>query len=710
MNTFRSVRAPFLAAMWLCAARPVAAQSPDPVRLTEPTVVVTAQKEPADPQGLPVSVTAVSKDTLNGESITAIGDAAIFAPNTFFSDFQARKLSFPRFRGISSGPGNPAITTYVDGVPMIHTNASSVELVDVEQLEFVRGGQSALFGRNALGGIVNVTSSRPSLTKWGGALQVPLGSYGTREARGVVSGPLDAKAAISVAAGRSVRDGFTTNAVTGNDLDHRGNTFGKAQLLWTPSGNWETRLIVGGERARDGDYALSDLASLRTNPFAASRDFEGSTDRDLFSGTFLTRHAGPRIAFSTVTGIVNWSTIDHTDLDYSPYPLLTRTNQEEATQFTQEVRLASVANAPMRFSNGTTLRWQAGLFVFTQGYDQNAVNTYAPFVLSAQLPIAVQQHSPVAALDDFGLGVYGQGTFTIRDRLDLAIGARVDHESKEASLDTFFEPAGIAPPLNVDADRSFSHVSPQLSAAYRIRPTRMVYGSWNSGYKAGGFNPASPAGAEAFGEEHSWQAEGGLKSTWVNGRVRANVALFYIDWDDLQVNQPNPQVPAQFYVVNVGSARSAGVEVEVSGRAADGLDLFAVVGNTNGRFRDGSVSGGLDVSGNSLPSTPEFTATFGGQYRRVIRGSVAAYARGEIAGVGSYQYDDANSAGQEAYSLTNLRGGVQKGPLFVEAWVRNAFDARYVPIAFAYPGLAPSGFVGEPGRPRTYGVTLGVQF
>jgi iron complex outermembrane recepter protein len=712
MTSIKIARLGALAAFFttlLAQASPVDAQAPDPLRITVPPVVVTAQKEPADPQKLPVSVTTVGKDTLVGENLTSISDAGLFAPNTFFSDFQARKLSFPHFRGISSGPGNPAITTYIDGVPMIHTNASSVELLDVEQVEFVRGGQSALFGRNALGGIVNIASTRPSLNQWTGSGSVPLGNYDSREFRGNVSGPLSANSAISIAAGRSVRDGFTTNDLYGTDIDSRGNTFGKAQLLWTPATNWETRFIVGGERARDGDYALTDLNSLQTNPFHTQRDFVGSTDRDLVSGTFLTRYAGTRFTFSTITGVVDWRTKDETDLDYSPLPLLIRNNAEDATQFTQEVRLASRVEAPLRLSDTMALRWQAGVFFFTQDYDQDAVNTYSPFVFPPRVPTVVEHHSPTAALDDSGIGIYGQATFTLRERTDLAIGARFDHESKNAVLDTFLVPA-LFPPARVDGDRSFSNASPQASVAYRVRPDRMVYASIGSGYKAGGFNPASPPGAEAFDEEHTWQVEGGVKTSWAGGRVIANAALFYIDWDDLQLNLPNPEVPAQFYVANVGSARSAGFEAELTGRAAEGFEIFGVLGVTNGRFKDGSSSSGVDVSGNDLPSTPGYTATIGARYRHDVAEKMAVYGRGEVALIGSYQYDDANTAGQDAYSLTNLRAGVQWGSIFAEAWIRNAFDTRYIPIAFAYPGLAPSGFVGEIGRPRTYGINLGVQF
>ena len=97
-----------------------------------------------------------------------VSDAAIYAPNVYFADFTARKLSNPRFRGIGSSPANPGVATYIDGVPQLNTNSSSIELIDVAQIEFVRGPQSALFGRNALGGLINITSVKPSLTDWSG--------------------------------------------------------------------------------------------------------------------------------------------------------------------------------------------------------------------------------------------------------------------------------------------------------------------------------------------------------------------------------------------------------------------------------------------------------------------------------------------------------------------------------------------------------------
>jgi iron complex outermembrane receptor protein len=683
-----------------------ASQDDPALRFRMPTVTVTAQKEEEDKQKVPVSVTAVSKDVLESADIHVVSEAAIFAPNTYFTEFSARKLSNARFRGIGASPNNPAITTYIDGVPQFNANSSSIELLDIDQIEFVRGPQSALFGRNTLGGLVNITSARPSVGKWTGSLSLPFGNHGSWGLRGGASGPVVRdKMSLGFSFAQVSRDGFTVNDVTGHDIDDRSAFSAKAQWMWTPNRVWETRVIFTGERARDGDYSLNDVGALRANPFHAARDFEGRVDRDIVGTTILARRIGERIVLTSNTGFLRWKTQDLTDLDYTPLPLLTRDNTERDFQFTQEVRVASADRASIRLSNGAQLRWQTGVALFTQAYKQDAINSYAPLVAA---PFALSQHSPLSELDDFGLGVFGQGTITFRDRLDVIGGARVDYEDKSANLQSFFDPQ-IAPATVVDTDKSFSNVSPQVAVAYRLRQDKSVYASVGRGYKAGGFNAASPAGRESYGEERTWHYEGGLKTLWARGRVSTNAAVFYIDWNDLQLNIPNPAVPTQFFISNVGSAASKGVEFEVSGRAAPGIDAFGSFGYTHARFSAGSVSGVSNVGGNKIPNTPDYTASAGLQYSRAV-GRATALARADVVFYGAFQYNDVNSLGQDAYSLVNLRLGFSGRFWRGELLVRNAFDTRYIPIAFPYPGFAPSGFIGEMGLPRTLTVTAGVQF
>ena len=678
----------------------------DPLVFHMPTVTVTAQKEPQDRQKVPVSVTAVTKETLDAAGVRLVSDAAIYAPNTTFTEWTARKLSNARFRGIGSSPNNPAITTYIDGVPQLNANSSSIELLDVEQIEFVRGPQSALFGRNTLGGLVTVNSRAPSMTGWTGALSLPVGNHGAWALRGGLSGPIvEDTVAIGFSFAQVNRDGYTVNDVTGNDIDSRSAFSAKGQVLWKPATDWEARVILSGERARDGDYGLNDVGALRANPFHASRDFEGSADRDIFSTAIQVRRTGGPLIFSSTTGIVKWTTQDVTDLDYTAQPLITRDNTEKDTQFTQELRVASSETSPVVLSDSARLRWQAGVFFFTQDYSQDAVNSYSPFLVA---PFPVSQHSPKSVLDDGGVGIFGQATVTLHERLDLSAGARFDHESKEATLETFFDPA-IAPPTRLDAEKGYSNVSPQLAAAYRLNAVNTVYGTVGRGFKAGGFNSASPAGSESYGEEQAWHLEGGVKTAWIGGRLTANVAVFHIDWDDLQLNVPDPAVPAQFYIANVGGADSNGVEFELSARAAPGLDVYSALGFTHARFGPGSVSGPESIDGNKLPYTPDHTFSIGAQYSHLVR-SATALGRIDIINTGEFDYTDTNTLGQKAYWLVNLRGAYTARRWLAEVVVRNAFDTEYIPIAFPYPNFAPSGFMGEMGAPRTIGASVGVRF
>jgi iron complex outermembrane receptor protein len=152
----------FAVLFWPSVVQAQAQTQVGPVQM--PPVTVTAQKEPAETQKLPVSVTAIGADGLTHGGVSIVSEAAVQSPNTNFTEFTARKLSNPTFRGIGSGPANPGITTLIDGVPQLNTNSSSQTLLEVDQIEFVRGPQSALFGRNTLGGLVNVTTRRPSLS------------------------------------------------------------------------------------------------------------------------------------------------------------------------------------------------------------------------------------------------------------------------------------------------------------------------------------------------------------------------------------------------------------------------------------------------------------------------------------------------------------------------------------------------------------------
>ena len=221
------------------------------------------------------------------------------------------------------------------------------------------------------------------------------------------------------------------------------------------------------------------------------------------------------------------------------------------------------------------------------------------------MPVA--QHSPQSALDDRGLGVYGQTTWTIHKRLDIVVGARADREHKTANLNTFFVPAFIAPGIVLTPEKDFSDVSPQFAVAYRVAAEddglrhRVAQGSMPAASTR-----ASPTGAEAYDQEHSWNYEGGVKTSAFNDRLWASLAAFHIDWTDMQVNVPNVLVPGQFFIANAAGATSTGVEFELHARVDRDLDLIrrrrllACAASRMAAHR--TVS---NVSGNKLANAPQ---------------------------------------------------------------------------------------------------------
>lgn len=733
-----------LAVLALCSGSAALAQrepSPAPVQTVQASdlnkttdlkeIIISAPKLSKSLLEAPLSATVTTGRTIDENAINTVKDAAFHTPNVFFTEFTARKLSNPRFRGIGASPFNPGVTTYYDGVPQFNGNSSSITLLDVAQIDFIRGPAGALFGRNTVGGLINVTSNRPSLDAWHGSLETTQGSYDFMDYRGSITGPLiQDSLGFSFAGGYQSRDGYTCNTQTGNDLDGRDAWFGKTQFLWTPSDNLEVRLILAGERARDGDYALNDLNQLRQTPRRSSRDLEGYTQRDVLMPTLqVTYHAGS-FDFTSTTGLVWWRTEDLTDLDYTSGPngfylggagtYLFRQNREQQSTWTQEFRFSNPTDKPVVLSPVASLGWQAGLFLFYQQYDQQTRQQVAP-LFGGFVPRAETRTN--TGLRDMGFGLYLQSTLTLWDRLDLTAGVRLDHEDKEADLITGRDVVvpGVYPFIDSvrSLESSFTQVTPQAAASFKITPDHLAYFTFSGGYKAGGFNTAANGGIPAYDQERSWNYELGFKGRVLDNKLNYNLAFYYTDWRNLQLNTPSANSPAQFDITNAGNATTKGIEFALNYRPVAGWDLFGSVAWQDAKFRSGAMdndSRGLapaptNISGNRLPFAPDYTASFGTQFTVEIGGGWNAYARAEIQNIGTFFYDSINGAAQDSYTLANFRLGVRNQNWFVESFVNNAFDTEYVPMALQFGGgVVPSGYIGESGAPLTFGVRTGLKF
>jgi iron complex outermembrane recepter protein len=681
------------------------------------TITVTARKESEPVLTTPLSITAVTESTLRDADIQVVKDAAANAPNAFINEFSARALSNPFFRGIGGSPTNPGVSTFIDGVPQLNSFSSNIEMVDVGQVEFVRGPEGGLYGRNTAGGLINITSRESSET-WTTRAEGSFGNYNLRDLRASVSSPLlKNRFSLNLAGGYSGRDGYTLNDLTSRDLDRRAAGFGKGQLFFKVNDRLKIRWIISGEQNQDGDYALGDLAYIRKNPEHVNRDFEGYTHRSVGSTTLKVDYRGRVIDFSSITGGLWWKNHSVTDLDYQTATLANygfyavRDVVDQQHQFSQEFRFAPARDRTINLSSALNMNWQAGIFIFNQNYEQGALNDISS--IYGFFPGMV--NTSYTDLDDWGLGIYGQAEFTAWKKLHITAGLRFDYEDKDAKL-------GAAKNISDTYKDSFSEVSPQFSVAYRYTANQMTYISASRGYKAGGFNPAptgipAPAGTESYGAEHTWNYELGHKSKWLGDRLQSTVSLFYIDWKSLQLNQQIPFSGGQYYIGNSGAANSKGIEVETRFFPFSWWELFGMVGTTHARFLGKSKAYNANlgddqlVGGNTLPYAPTFNANMGTQISWAPSRSFSLYLRTQVTVYGDFQYDASNAVGQTSYSLTSFRGGVRGRRWFAEGWVDNAFDTHYVPIAIPYAQLgAPSGYIGESGAPITYGARAGIHF
>lgn len=667
-------------------------------------VIVTARKWEELARDVPRSLTTVSGSRIRAAGAQTVKDASYYVPNTLVTEFSSRRLSFPFVRGVGSGQGDPAVATYIDGVPQLTVSSTNLPLLNIERVEFLRGPHGSLYGRNTIGGVVHVLS-RPPSNRTRIEAGFTAGNFSLGESDVSISTPLEAdRLFLSGSFQHAERDGYTTNDFTGNDVDFRQSFFGRGQLLWTPDDQNDVRLVVYGEDARDGGFVLSDLDRLRQQPNRINQDFEGRTDRDIVAGALTWNHYWSSADFTSITGVQGWSIDESTDFDFSPIDLIRRFTAEEQTYVSQELRVASSKGEGVELGEDAELKWLVGASGFYSDSDRSAANEFRQTFMGLQMGT----DRATGSFEDYALAAYGQLTLALWQRLELTAALRYDYESKDANIQRAFETMGIVIPSPPRDEReSFDEVLPRFSLAYRWAEEAMTYVMAARGFKAGGFNLTAPVGQTAFGPETSWTLEAGAKTNFADDKIAANGSVFWIDWDDMQLSQFDQMSGG--YVTNAGEATSQGFELELLARPLAGLEVFGGFGYLDTEFDRFVDQFGQDVSGRSLPFAPDTTGNLGAHYRAELTENLALSLHGEYFHVGQFFYDAGNRA-SERYKLANFRVGLGGTQWRIEAWVRNAFDEEYVPIAFQPNPADPSQFVGESAAPQTYGALFRLIF
>lgn len=709
-------------------------------------VVVTAQKREEKAQDVPIAITALSADDLAATGASSTADLKTVVPSLNITTGVAG-FGMPRLRGVGAsgqGPGieNP-VAVYVDDVYYGATFGIIQPLFDTEQVVVSKGPQGTLYGRNSTGGLIQVRTRDPEFNLTGKA-QVGYGSHDTMNGAAFVTGPLSQSVAMSVSGQYENRDqGYGVNRFTGTDVQTSERWAGRVKLLWDAGANTRVRVSAdaNGRDGADPSFRNFQLNALGQDVNTLIVNAGGDPDYDIYSdvdpqlrgrqagGSVIVEHDFGGVALKSVTAYRDTTLSTYFDPDGTTLPRLRIFNDNFDEQFTQEFDLVS--------EGGGAFQWVVGAFYMwnsagqdpgrTTGLTTFGDNGYSDTITDVRL-------SSVSG--------FAEGTYQLGEATKLTAGVRYTNDEREFEAVTvsYNGNTGVTTTSpTIAASRTFGDPSWRLSLDHRFSPELLMYVSYNHGFRSGTYVPqATPVIVLEPEEVDAYEV--GLKSDLFDQRLRLNVAGYYYDQTNVQVQQI---IAGVNNVYNADGAEIYGADADFALSVTDGLRLFGGAGWTRANYTDftnaiisipyplapgfvippgqsclGTFGNPLtqlggncllrgDASGNQLQNTPEFTANLGGSLD-------VPTGIGTFTLAANYYYNDGFVATaderviQGSYNLidASITWRDRNQRTYVRLWGNNLTDEFFRTQLSA----TNSGDNGTPGAPRTYGLTVGVEF
>ncbi len=677
-------------------------------------VTVTATKAGAgDIQSTPIAITALPARTIEQLGIETVEGLAGFVPAMTVGHSPVG-TPLVTIRGIGSNSAvagaDPSSTIHLDGVYLARPPMACMDLLDVERVEVLRGPQGTLYGRNSVGGTINIVTRQPT-DLLGARVRLTAGNYDKLRAEGALSGPIVRhKVMGGFAFLRGARDGFV------KDLDHPGNALG-SEDTW--AGRGQLRVVFGshGDLLVSGDHGRFEGTPLtHAKPILAKPGFTFNSPPSLWqvrashpaSGRSIQQGISAKLTVrlnetTTVTSLTARRDSDtdfFIDPDATELAVATTLAPDVQHQLSQELTLAQ---------STSRLTWIGGAFFFDEQED-------APVRVTQFGPPAVQIR-PFATVDARAWALFGQATYRVSSRVSLTGGVRYSDEKKKThnvggvyrlDTDVLANPASF---YDLVDRATYDAWTPKGSLQVQASRDTFVYLSATRGFKSGGLNITARQPGGAFRPEFAWSYEGGLKRTMAEGRVLLNVAAFYNDYQDLQV-----QTFVQTGVVLVTNAASAtikGLEVEAAATIGRGLHLSGSLSWLDATYDDYEAvgPGGMrgDAAGHRLNNAPEWSGSGSVVYELALGKAGTASLRGDASWQSQVFFSPFNTGieSQRGYGLLQLRAGFEPRSRRweVAVYARNLGNREYLTGATATNPGFPA-FTGRPGEPRQWGAQL----
>lgn len=693
-------------------------------------IIVTALRRDTTLQKTPAAVTAISGKELASRGISNVEDLAAVVPAVSFGKNIGQ--AHIAVRGIGSdgvvAGQDPRVAFYQDGVYIARPDAQLSGMFDVDSVQVLKGPQGTLYGRNATGGAVVVTSARPT-QEMQGYIRAGYGNYNATKVEGAISGPVTSNLALRFAAHHESHDGYGKNIVTGTDIDDKDELGLRVSALWTPVDGLEFLTIFDYSDESDRANGLHYFGPAQPNVIPLGIRLGG---RALYNSRDIASDIDPKVHIRT-WGIVqkidyqtDWATLK----SITAYRSVKSSNLVDIDGTDVQLGVDTLFNKSEQFSQELTLDGRAGRFSWLVG-GQYFYENIGPS--GSEIPISSAVQGGALSLRDafyavgyqktYGLAAYAQLTYEIADGLKLSFGGRYSTEKKKLN-DNFqldftrpYQPGGplvSVPGFPRQLSDRFSRFTPTATLEYQVTPEIFSYFTYSQGFKSGGY--AIGVNQSAYQPEKITNYEGGIKTTFLGGAVKANLIGFHYDYSDLQVTQVRGNVSV---TENAASAKVDGFELELAVSPAHGLSLggnLAYVDAKYDRFftvdPSNPSAGNQDLSGYTLSQAPKTSFMLFASNKWEI-GDYSVTVRGDYNFVGKQYFSPFENplVSQKSYGVGSVSARVENAAGWsVEGYIRNLGNTQAIAQTYVSSTLFGTPVLGTLIAPRTYGVTVGYSF
>ena len=674
-------------------------------------VVVTSDKKETALLNSATSITTINAKQIRDMRIWEIGDLSGFAPNLNIAN-SGDNRNVSGIRGMVTTSYDQSVATYIDGVAQFNLDTYIPQLNEIESIDIIRGAQGTFYGRNAMGGVINITTKKPGNSKQINA-GVQIGNNGQKRINASLNTPLvKNKLFLGLSALHDAKNGFYTNEFLGNDFDKQQQTMLNFQLRYFLSKQWSVQADLKQYISKnDGAFPLvNDLEALFNEPYKLSQNLSAPMRDNSGNGSLVIKHKGKKTDLTLQHSRQrNYRYYEKTlDADFSPADIVGIYNNygkdfNTVNVVTNELRLNSVKN-----NETSPFEWSAGIYQFMQ---KSPTKQATVFGNDAGLFGVPDKNFSIISINkgaNNGLAAYGHFSYNISEKFTVNGGMRIDRENRKLTIGSEYEkqPTPAFPIMSDTTGKtSFGAFSPKLGIQYKPSLNQILYLSFSRGFRSGGLTGISSDPSQiplsAYNPEYSNMFEAGFKGQDKQKLFRYAVALFYNNVRDIQT--PLLLLPDAVTIIqNAGKMNAYGVEAEMEILLTKGLSLQYNGGLTNAEYSTlDAVSNGsqVDYSGNKQVFTPTSTNYLSAQYQKML-GKNEWMIRAEYNHTGSQFFDLANKIEQKAYGLVNFRTGIRTKQFDISIWGRNLLGKKYINYAYDF-GAA------HLGNPRMIGIGLG---